>query len=71
MGGLSSRLPVNQPNTTEERRDHIADAWRVPRERLKHAALPNPGMVVGMMERGLKDELLACFDVHVTSTCRT
>ena len=67
MGGLTSRLPFNQPITNEKWRDHIADAWRVPRERLKQtASLPNPGFVVGMMERALKDELLAMFWMYTT-----
>lgn len=67
MGGLTSRLPFNQPITNDAWRDHIADAWRVPRETLKQvSALPNPGMVVGMMERALKGGLDAMFWMYTT-----
>ncbi len=67
MGGLTGRLPFNKPLADPEWRNHIADAWGVPRERLDHTAtLPNPGMVVGMMERALKDELLAMFWMYTT-----
>ncbi len=51
MGGLTGRLPFNQPLTNVEWRDHIADCWGVPRERLEQtSALKNP-MAIGMMER--------------------
>ncbi len=67
MGGLTGRLPFNQPLTNVAWRDHIADAWRIPRERLQQTSvLPNPGMVVGMMERALKDELSAMFWMYTT-----
>ncbi len=67
MGGLTGRLPFNQPLANAEWRDHIADAWRIPRERLAQtSALPNPGMVVGMMERALKGEMLADFWMYTT-----
>ncbi len=67
MGGLTGRLPFNQPLKNEKWRDHIADAWRVPRERLAQTtALPNPGMVVGMMERALKGDLMAMFWMYTT-----
>ena len=67
MGGLTSRLPFNQPLTNDGWRDHIADSWRIPRERLKQCSvLPNPGMVMGMMERALKGDLSAMFWMYTT-----
>ncbi len=48
-------------------RDHIADAWGMPRERLKKTALQkNPGMVLGMMERALKGGLDAMYFIYTT-----
>ncbi|MHC4092700.1 MAG: molybdopterin-dependent oxidoreductase [Planctomycetota bacterium] len=67
MGGLTGRLPFNQPLKNEKWRNHIADCWRIPRDRLAQtSALPNPGMVVGMMERALKGDLLAMFWMYTT-----
>jgi len=67
MGGLTGRLPFNQPLGNDAWRDHIADEWHVPRERLKQTSVqPNAGMVVGMMERALKDDLLAMFWMYTT-----
>ena len=67
MGGLTGRLPFNRPLNDADWRDHITRAWRLPAGRLDQTnALPNPGMVVGMMERALKDELLAMFWMYTT-----
>lgn len=67
MGGLTGRLPFNKPLSDDGWRDHIADAWRVPRERLTQTSvLPNPGMVIGMMERALKGGLDAMFWMYTT-----
>ncbi len=67
MGGLTGRLPFNEPLKNETWRNHIADAWRVPRERLAQTSvLPNPGMVIGMMERALKGGLDAMFWMYTT-----
>ncbi len=67
MGGLTGRLPFNQPLKNEAWRNHIADAWRVPQERLAQTTtMPNAGMVVGMMERALKGDLLAMFWMYTT-----
>ncbi len=67
MGGLTGRLPFNKPLKDEAWRNHIADAWRVPRERLAQTSvLPNPGMVLGMMERALKGGLDAMFWMYTT-----
>ena len=60
-------MPFNQPLKNEVWRDHIAECWNVPKERLKQTStLPNPGMVVGMMERALKGDLLAMFWMYTT-----
>lgn len=67
MGGLTGRLPFNHALSNQAWRDHIADAWRVPRERLQQTSiLPNPGMVMGMMERALKGGLDAMFWMYTT-----
>jgi anaerobic selenocysteine-containing dehydrogenase len=66
-GGLTSRLPFNQGLNNEEWRNHIADSWRVPRERLAEVATAeNPGMAIGMMERAQKDEVAAMFLIYAT-----
>ena len=67
MGGLTGRLPFNMPLKDEAWRDHIAQSWRIPASRLKETAtLKNDGMIIGMMERGLKDDLLAMFWMYTT-----
>ncbi len=67
MGGLTGRLPFNMSIKNEKWRAHIADAWGVPDERLAETGLhANPGMAVGMMERALKDDLLAMFWMYTT-----
>ena len=67
MGGLTGRLPFNMPLKNEAWRNHIADAWSVPRDRLRQTGtLKNPGMVVGMMERALKGDLMAMFWIYTT-----
>ncbi len=66
-GGLTSRLPFNQGLDNVEWRNHIADAWRVPRERLASVAKEkNPGMAIGMMERALKGDVKAFFFIYAT-----
>ncbi len=67
MGGLTGRLPFNKPLKDVAWRNHIADAWRIDRERLTQTStLPNPGMVLGMMERALKGGLDAMFWMYTT-----
>jgi anaerobic selenocysteine-containing dehydrogenase len=67
MGGLTGRLPFNRPMKDQKWRDHIADAWGMPRERLEKTALQkNPGMVLGMMERALKGGLDAMYFIYTT-----
>ena len=67
MGGLTGRLPFNKPLSDESWRNHIAEAWNVSGEQLKQTSLlKNPGMVVGMMERALKGDLLAMFWMYTT-----
>jgi len=66
-GGLTGRLPFNQGMGNAEWRNHIAEAWRVPPERLAEVAgLSNTGMAIGMMERALKDEVKAMFLIYAT-----
>ena len=66
-GGLTGRLPFNQGLKNEKWRDHIADAWNVPRERLAEVvSAENPGMAIGMMERALKGEVKAMFLIYAT-----
>jgi len=66
MGGLTGRLPFNQPLTNVEWRNHIADAWRVPRERLEQTALLSNPMAIGMMERAIEGDLKAMFWMYTT-----
>ncbi len=67
MGGLTGRLPFNMPLKNEPWRNHIADSWGVDHDRLTQTSTqPNPGMVVGMMERALKGDLLAMFWMYTT-----
>ena len=66
-GGLTGRLPFNQGLKNGPWRDHIADSWGVPRERLKGVVSQgNPGMAIGMMERALKGEVNAMFLIYAT-----
>ena len=66
-GGLTGRLPFNQGINNEAWRNHIADHWNVPRERLAGvASAGNPGMAIGMMERALKGEVNAMFLIYAT-----
>jgi len=66
MGGLTGRLPFNMSLKNVAWRDHIADAWRIPKERLAQTALLKNPMAIGMMERALKDDLLAMFWMYTT-----
>ena len=66
-GGLTDRLPFNQPLSNENHRAHMARHWRVPEENLiKAMNSPNPGYAVGMHERALKGEVKAMFWVYAT-----
>jgi anaerobic selenocysteine-containing dehydrogenase len=66
-GGLTDRLPFNQPLSNASHRAHMAKHWRVPEENLvKAMQSPNPGFAVGMHERALKGELKAMFWVYAT-----
>lgn len=66
-GGLTGRLPFNHGVDNAEWRDHIADSWRVPRERLETVAgLQNTGYAIGMMERALKGDVKAMFLIYAT-----
>ena len=66
-GGLTDRLPFNQPLKNAEHRKHMAKHWRVPEENLITAMnAKNPGYAVGMMERALQDDVKAMFFVYAT-----
>lgn len=66
MGGLTGRLPFNQPLTNEGWRNHIADCWRVPRERLQQTSLLKNPLAIGMMERACQGDLKAMFWMYTT-----
>ncbi len=66
MGGLTGRLPFNQPMKNEEWRNWIADRWRIDRERLRQTSLLKNPMAIGMMERALDDDLKAMFWMYTT-----
>ncbi len=66
-GGLTGRLPFNEPLSNPRHLSHMARHWRVPEKNLKNALnSKNPGFAVGMMERALKDEVKAMFLVYAT-----
>ncbi len=66
-GGLTGRLPFNQPLKNVKHRIHMAKHWRVPEANLVNAMnSKNPGYAVGMMERALKGEVKAFFFVYAT-----
>ncbi|HED12607.1 MAG TPA: hypothetical protein ENI62_02970, partial [Gammaproteobacteria bacterium] len=66
-GGLTGRLPFNQPLKNAAHRAKMAKAWGVPEQNLIAAMKSNnSGMAVGMMERALKDDLKALFFVYAT-----
>ncbi len=66
MGGLTGRLPFNQPLSNVGWRDWIADSWRVPRKRLEQTSLLKNPMAIGMMERGNEGTLKAMFWMYTT-----
>jgi len=66
MGGLTGRLPFNEPLSNAEWRDWIADQWHVPRERLAQTSLLKNPMAIGMMERALEGDLKAMFWMYTT-----
>ncbi len=66
-GGLTGRLPFNEPLKNDAHRAHMAKHWRIPEQNLKNAMnSQNPGMAVGMMERALKGDVRAMFLVYAT-----
>ncbi len=66
-GGLTGRLPFNQGINNVAWRDHIAESWGVPAERLAGVSkLSNTGYAIGMMERAMKDEVKAMFLIYAT-----
>jgi anaerobic selenocysteine-containing dehydrogenase len=66
MGGLTGRLPFNQPMSNDKWRDWIADRWRVSRESMKQTSLLKNPMAIGMMERGCEGDLKAMFWMYTT-----
>ncbi len=66
-GGLTGRLPFNQPLKNTAHRKHMARHWNVPEANLITAMkAKNPGYAIGMMERALKDDVKAMFFVYAT-----
>ncbi|NOX43549.1 MAG: molybdopterin-dependent oxidoreductase [Gammaproteobacteria bacterium] len=66
-GGLTDRLPFNQPLKNDLHRLKMAKAWRVPEKNLVQAMnSKNPGYAVGMMERALKGDVKVMFFVYAT-----
>ncbi len=66
-GGLTGRLPFNVGIGNKIRRDKIADAWGIPRNRLEATSLKaNPGTGIGMMERAVQGDVKAMFLVYAT-----
>jgi len=66
-GGLTGRLPFNQPLKNALHRKHMAKHWKVPEKNLINAMnSQNPGFAVGMMERAMKGEVKAMFLVYAT-----
>ncbi len=66
-GGLTGRLPFNQPLKNTAHRKHMARHWNVPEANLITAMkAKNPGYAIGMMERALKGDVKAMFFVYAT-----
>lgn len=66
-GGLTGRLPFNEPLTNEKHRDYIADVWKVPRQQLLECSKkPNSNFAIGMMERAIKGDVKAMFIIYCT-----
>lgn len=66
-GGLTGRLPFNQPLKNASHRKWMAKQWNVPEKNLITAMKGNnKGMAIGMMERALKGDLKAMFLVYAT-----
>jgi anaerobic selenocysteine-containing dehydrogenase len=66
-GGLTGRLPFNEPLKNDKHRAKMALAWKIPEQNLTNAMnSQNPGMAVGMMERAMKDEVKAMFLIYAT-----
>ncbi len=67
MGGLTARLPFNQGIGNAKWRDHIADAWGVPKPRLAATAKgKNVGTGIGMFERAKRGDVHAMFFKYAT-----
>ncbi|MHC4922876.1 MAG: molybdopterin oxidoreductase family protein [Planctomycetota bacterium] len=66
MGGLTGRLPFNEGMGNIKWRNHINQCWGLPEGRLDQTAAEKNPMAIGMMERALKDDLLAMFWMYTT-----
>jgi anaerobic selenocysteine-containing dehydrogenase len=66
MGGLTGRLPFNQPLANDQWRAWMNKQWRLPEGRLDLANKEKNPMAIGMMERALKGDLKAMFWMYTT-----
>ncbi len=67
MGGLTGRLPFNIGLNDDKHRGWMNQVWNLPEERLEIVnKAKNPGMMVGMFERALKDDVKAMFYMYTT-----
>ncbi len=66
MGGLTGRLPFNRPLANDSWRSWMNQQWRLPEGRLDITKGYENPMAIGMMERALKDDLLAMFWMYTT-----
>ncbi len=66
MGGLTGRLPFNEPITNQKWQDWICDKWRLPEGRMNLTATFKNPMAIGMMERALNNDLHAMFWMYTT-----
>ncbi|MDP6117584.1 MAG: molybdopterin-dependent oxidoreductase [Planctomycetota bacterium] len=66
MGGLTGRLPFNKPLKNDKWRAWMNTAWRLPPGRLDQTLKEKNPMVLGMLERALKEDLHAMFWMYTT-----
>lgn len=67
MGGLTGRLPFNIGLNDDKHRGWMNQVWNLPEQRLEVVnKAKNPGMMVGMFERALKDDVKAMFYMYTT-----
>ncbi len=66
MGGLTGRLPFNQPLKNDSWREWISKCWRLDPGRLEQTLTQSNPMAIGMMERACNDDLKAMFWMYTT-----